>query len=138
MQARFIPPMLLLQKENLPEGPDWLYELKLDGYRALAIKRDAKVYLRSRNDNEFSSRYRTVAKALEALPDDTVIDGEVVALDEDGKPSFNLLQNYSWGSAQIVYYVFDVLVLGGRNVMGDPLDARRALLEDEILPHLDD
>ena len=67
MQARFIPPMLLLQKENLPEGPDWLYELKLDGYRAMAIKRAAKVYLRSRNDNEFSSRYRNVANALEAF-----------------------------------------------------------------------
>ena len=138
MQARFIPPMLLLQKENLPEGPDWLYELKLDGYRALAIKRDAKVYLRSRNDNEFSSRYRDVAKALEALPDDTVIDGEVVALDENGRPSFNLLQNYSSGGAQIVYYVFDVLVLAGRDVMREPLDARRTLCEEEILPRLDE
>jgi DNA ligase D-like protein (predicted ligase) len=138
MQARFIPPMLLLQKEKLPEGPDWLYELKLDGYRAVAIKRDAKVYLRSRNDNEFSSRYRNVAKALEALPDDTVIDGEVVALDEDGKPSFNLLQNYSSGSAQIVYYVFDVLILRGHDVMREPLDARRALLEGEVLSLLDE
>src|SRR5687767_12880367 len=98
IKAQFIDPMLLLRKERLPEGPDWLYELKLDGYRALAIKTDGKLQLRSRNDNDFSERYRDIAAALRSLPDETVIDGEVVALDEDGRPSFNLLQNY--GSAK--------------------------------------
>jgi DNA ligase D-like protein (predicted ligase) len=138
MHARFIPPMLLLRKERLPEGPDWLYEIKLDGYRALAIKSGARVQLRSRNDNDFSTRYRDIAKALAVLPDDTVIDGEVVALDENGRPSFNLLQNYGSAGAQIVYYVFDVLVLAGRDVMREALDTRRELLEEEILPHLDE
>ena len=81
MYARFVPPMLLLSTEKLPEGPDWLYEIKLDGYRTLAIKTNAKVQLRSRNDNDFTTRYRDIAKALAAVPDETVIDGEVVALE---------------------------------------------------------
>jgi hypothetical protein len=86
-------------------------QLKLDSYRALAIKSGARIQLRSGNDNDFSTRYRDIAKALAVLPDDTVIDGEVVALDEDGRPSFTLLQNYGSTGAQIVYDVFDVLVL---------------------------
>jgi len=137
MPARFIPPMLLLPTENLPEGPDWLYEIKLDGYRALAIRAHSNVHLRSRNDKDFSTRYRDITNALTALPEETVVDGEIVALDENGLPSFNLLQNYS-ASAQIVYYVFDVLVLSGRDVMQESLATRRVLLEEKILPHLDE
>jgi bifunctional non-homologous end joining protein LigD len=86
-KAAFIKPMLLLQTERLPEGSKWAYELKLDGYRALAIKTGGKVYLRSRNYNDFSRRYPAVVQALGALPDETVIDGEVVALDESVRPS---------------------------------------------------
>jgi len=81
IKAAFIEPMLLLRTEKLPEGKDWQYELKLDGYRALAIKSSGKVSLRSRNDNDFSSRYPGIVRALGPMPDDTVIDGEVVALD---------------------------------------------------------
>jgi bifunctional non-homologous end joining protein LigD len=138
MQARFIPPMLLLRKDSLPEGEQWLYEIKLDGYRALGIKSRGKVQLRSRNDKDFSGRYSGIAKALAAMPDETVIDGEVVALDEDGRPSFNLLQNYVSTNTQLVYYVFDVLILAGRDVMREPLDNRRALLEEHVLPKLDE
>src|SRR5215468_2365382 len=134
----FIPPMLLLQKDKLPEGPDWLYEIKLDGYRAIAIKNGGKVQLRSRNDNDFTTRYRAISAALKSLPDETVIDGEVVALDEDGRPSFNLLQNFGSAAADVVYYVFDVLVLSGGDVRGEPLGKRRALLEKHVLPHLDE
>jgi DNA ligase D-like protein (predicted ligase) len=135
-KARFIEPMLLKRTERLPEGENWLYEIKLDGYRALAIKSKGRVSLRSRNDNDFSKRYPTIVKALAALPDETVIDGEVIALDQMGKPSFNILQNYGSSTADVFYYVFDVLILGGRNVMGEPLAMRRAQLQKRILPKL--
>ena len=127
-RAHFIEPMLLLRTEQLPDGPEWLHELKFDGYRALAIKNGGMVQLRSRNDNDFNGRYPAIVKALSAMPDETVIDGEVVALDGDGKPAFNLLQNYAPG-ADLRFFIFDVLVLKGKDVMGEPLVRRRELLE---------
>jgi DNA ligase D-like protein (predicted ligase) len=128
--------MLLLRTEKLTEGSQWLYEIKLDGYRAIAFKTDGRVYLRSRNDNDFASRYRDIAKALAGLPDETIIDGEVVALDESGKPSFNILQNAGSSHIPIVFYVFDVMVLSGRNVVPEPIEMRRELLEQKVLPKL--
>ena len=70
------------------------------------------------------------------MPDETVIDGEVVALDRDGKPSFNILQNFGSGTATLHFYVFDLLILAGKDVMGQPLTDRRALLEKRVLPKL--
>jgi DNA ligase D-like protein (predicted ligase) len=135
-RAAFVEPMLLLRTENLPEGKAWMYELKFDGYRALAIKSGGRLHLRSRNDNDFNVRYPGIVKGLSALPDDTVVDGEVVALDAHGKPSFNMLQNYGSASALLHFYVFDLLVLGGESVMGEPLAKRRELLEKRVLPRL--
>ena len=122
---RFIEPMLLLRTEKLPEGPDLLYEIKFDGYRALAIKTGGKVQLRSRNDYDFNGRYPGIVKALAPMPDETIIDGEVVALDEDGRPSFNTLQNYGSAGAPLHFYIFDLLMLEGRDVMREPLVKRR-------------
>ncbi len=127
--------MLLLPAASLPTGPNWSYEVKLDGFRALAIKAGGAVQLRSRNDHDFNRRYPEVVKALRALPDNTVVDGEVVALDDTGHPSFNALQNEGAG-AVVVYYVFDVLVLAGRDVMSEPLSGRRELLRKHILAKL--
>src|SRR5271169_4729228 len=137
-KAAFVEPMLLLRTEKLPEGPPWVHELKLDGYRALAIKTGGKVHLRSRNDNDFNIRYPGVVKALATMPDDTVIDGEVVALDADGRPSFNTLQNYGSSGVQLHFFIFDVLVLKGKDVMGEPLVKRRELIEKHVLPKLAD
>lgn len=128
--------MLLLRTNALPEGADWEYELKLDGYRALAIKTNGKVQLRSRNNNDFSLKYTAIAKALAGLPDETVIDGEVVAFDDSGKPSFNMLQNYGSLKVPIFYYAFDVLILAGRDLRPETLDVRRDLLRTKVLSNL--
>ena len=80
-KATFVEPMLLLRTDSLPESGNWAYELKLDGYRALGINANGRVHLRSRNNKDFNARYPAIVKALEALPDETVVDGEVVALD---------------------------------------------------------
>jgi bifunctional non-homologous end joining protein LigD len=128
--------MLLLRTDALPAGEQWLYELKLDGYRAVAFKRGGAVHLRSRNDNDFNSRYPAVVEALAKLPDNTVIDGEIVAFDSEGRPSFNALQNYGSASGPVVYYVFDVMILAGRDVTREPLHQRRELLEKKVLPKL--
>ncbi|PYV36471.1 MAG: hypothetical protein DMG09_17205 [Acidobacteria bacterium] len=132
---RFIEPMLLLRTEK-PEGPDFQFEIKFDGYRALALKSGAKVQLRSRNDNDFSVRYPGIVKALAPMPDETVIKGEVVALDKDGRPWFNTLQNYGSEGAPLHSYIFDLLILEGRDVMGEPLVNRRELLEEHVLPRV--
>jgi bifunctional non-homologous end joining protein LigD len=134
--ARFIEPMLLLRTDSIPDGGEWLYELKLDGYRAIAFKHNGVVNLRSRNNNDFSARYPGVVKGLAKMPDNTVIDGEVIAFDDDGRPSFNALQNFGSAAAPVVYYVFDVMVLNGRDVMREPLERRRELLEKRVLPKL--
>ena len=134
--ARFIQPMLLQQVQSLPEGPNWAYEVKLDGYRALAIKTNGKVLLRSRNNKDFNAKYPGIVMALASLPDETVIDGEVVALDQTGRPSFNALQNLGASRAIVVYFVFDVVIFAGENVMPEQLSVRRDLLSRQVLPRL--
>jgi DNA ligase D-like protein (predicted ligase) len=113
-------------------------ELKLDGYRALAIKSGGKVHLRSRNDNDFNARYPGIVIALAMMPDESVLDGEVVALDAEGRPSFNTLQNYGSSGAALHFFIFDLLILKGKDMMGEPLTKRRALIEKQVLPKLAD
>jgi bifunctional non-homologous end joining protein LigD len=119
--------MLLLRTEELPQGGSWVYELKLDGFRG-EVKSGGRVHLRSRNDKDFNARYPAIVQALATMPDETVIDGEVVALDESGRPSFNTLQNHGSSTAPVVYYAFEVMILAGRDVMNKPLNMRRELL----------
>jgi bifunctional non-homologous end joining protein LigD len=138
IKAQFIEPMLLEPTSTLPEGDAWAYELKLDGYRAIAVKTNGVVQLRSRNNKDFNRKYPTVAAALSGLPDETVIDGEIVALDESGRPSFNTLQNYGTSSVPIFYYVFDVLVLSGQDLISEPLAERRDLLHRHVLARVKD
>jgi bifunctional non-homologous end joining protein LigD len=137
-KARFFEPMLLLATSSLPEGQHWEYELKLDGYRAIAFKSNGRVYLRSRNSKDFAVRYPAIASALQKLPDETVIDGEVVAFDDAGRPSFNTLQNFGSSSVPIFYYAFDVLILRSRDVRFEALETRRELLRTKALSKLHD
>ena len=136
-RAGFIAPMLLLRTERLPDDRQrWLYQLKLDGYRCIAFTRGRELALRSRNDKDFSRRYPGVLKGLAGLPPDTVVDGEVVAFDAEGRPSFSALQNQGSAGGPVVLYLFDVLVLKGKDVMSEPLARRRELLEAQVLPRL--
>ena len=136
ISARFVEPMLCLAVSDLPSGPQWEYELKLDGYRAIGVKVHARTLLLSRNGKDFTRRFQPLARALEALPDETVLDGEVVALDEIGRPSFNLLQNYASSEYTLVFYAFDLLMLAGKSAMREPLKVRRELLRTKVMSTL--
>ena len=127
-QAEFIEPMECLAVPKLPDGPQWVWEIKLDGYRALGVKgRDTILY--SRNGKNFNKRFPQIAEAFHDLPADSIIDGEVVALDESGKPDFHRLQHYAAEASRIHYFVFDLLILKGRNLTSLPLSERLDLLK---------
>jgi ATP-dependent DNA ligase len=128
--------MLLLRTDSLPTASNGSTSSSSTGIAPIAFKRNDAVQLRSRNDNDFNGRYPAVVEALARLPDNTVIDGEVVAFDQEGRPSFNALQNYGLAPGAVMYYVFDVMVLAGQNVMREPLEKRRELLEKKVLPKL--
>jgi ATP-dependent DNA ligase len=119
--------MKALPVQELLEG-DWLYEIKHDGYRALAFKDGKDVHLVSRNKKTFN--YPQLLEALKSLPAYRVmLDGEIAALDEKGRSSFQLLQLFkSSGDVPLVYYAFDLLSLEGKHLRKEPLTARRKLL----------
>jgi bifunctional non-homologous end joining protein LigD len=126
----FIEPMYVTSAPELPDGQDWAYEAKLDGYRCLAGK-NGGVTLWSRRGTLFTPRFPEIARACDKLPADTVIDGEVVAIGEDGRLSFNALQHHRL-KAHLQYYAFDMPIYRGRNVMQLPLETRRELLADAL------
>jgi bifunctional non-homologous end joining protein LigD len=122
--------MAALPVKKLPEGDEWLYELKWDGYRALLIKDGEDVQIRSRNDKDLTAVYPGIAAAAQRQQvKQIVLDGEIVALGEDGRPSFQALQHRSSHQKhQIVFYAFDVLYADGQDLTGEHLDVRRARL----------
>src|SRR5882724_11753442 len=124
----FVEPMECEIVSKLREGSEWVYEIKLDGYRAIAVKSDDKVRLFSRRQKSFNHQYPHIVEALADLPDGTVIDGEIVALDDSGRPEFNLLQNYRLDAGRIRYFVFDLLCHQNRDTTRLPLVERRDLL----------
>lgn len=123
--------MLATRVSELPAGPAWQYEVKWDGYRIQAVKRGSHVELFSRRGSSYTDKFKPVTKAVAEIHADTaVLDGEVVATDATGQPSFQILQNRGKLPAghQLVYYVFDLLFLDGQDLKGKPLIERRAAL----------
>jgi bifunctional non-homologous end joining protein LigD len=131
-----IKPMLAKLIDKPFDSDDWLFEIKWDGYRALANIKKGKVKLYSRNGLEFF-KYTQVVEELQKIPFDAIFDGEVVALDENGIPRFQYLQNFdSDPSRQLQYNVFDIIYFDGHDLSGVPLIKRKELLQ-QILPEND-
>jgi len=131
-KPRFVEPMKAKLMEKPPAAGDWIYELKFDGIRLIAIKDRGKVSLLSRNQNDLSARFPEIVDAVKNLPtDECVLDGEVVALDEQGRSSFQLLQarEMEGRKSPIYFYVFDLLQLDGKSFVSVPLEARKNVLE---------
>ncbi len=133
-----IKPMLATLVDKPFDDPDWVYEVKWDGYRALAFIQKGKVRLLSRNNKSFDEKFYPIHQILSGWDVDILIDGEIVALDDKGNSNFNQLQNWrSEADADLAFYVFDILWYDGKNLMGLPLIERQAILK-EVLPQQED
>lgn len=129
-----IKPMLAKLCNKAFDHPDWLFEIKYDGYRAIAELQGEEAKLYSRNGTDLSKDFPKIYRTLQDLRLDAVIDGEIVALDERGNSSFGLLQESgAEKEASFIYYVFDLLELNGEDLRDYPLLRRKELLET-VLP----
>ena len=129
-RPRFIEPMECKRVSKLPEGDAWVYEPKQDGYRIIAVIDGASPLLFSMSGLNYTAKYPHVAEALKWLKlKEAVFDGEVVALDPSGRPNFQELQNARLTKLPIIYYVFDLLHLRGRDLLDRRLSERRNQLE---------
>src|SRR5688500_12167626 len=112
---QFVEPMYARTVQHLPETDAWTYEVKFDGYRALAGRDSTGVTLWSRRGNVFTDQFPHLAEACGRLPADTLLDGEIVALGKDGRISFNMLQRHRSAAQAILFYGFDVIVHRGKS-----------------------
>jgi len=126
-------PMLATLTDKPFDDPAWVFETKWDGFRAVAVARPGHAALYSRNGNDISRKYPAICAALARIKHEAVLDGELVALDEQGRSRFQLLQNAEREPARLLYCVFDLLYLGGKDLRGETLLERKALLR-KILP----
>src|ERR1700730_10131876 len=127
----FVAPMQALLVDSVRPG-DWIYEIKFDGYRAVALRSGNETRILSRNDKDLGRKFPEVKDAVAALAvQDAVIDGEIVALDDKGRSSFQLLQGFDMGLVRppIVFYAFDLLRLNGKDLQDLPIEERKAKLE---------
>ena len=131
--AHYIKPMLAKTGDEPFDGEEWIFEIKFDGYRAIAEVDKKKIKLYSRNGLDFSADYPRVFEALKKLKLHAVLDGEIAALDKQDRPSFQLLQQIADdASIPLVYYVFDLLEWNGKDVKHYPLVERKELLRKII------
>jgi bifunctional non-homologous end joining protein LigD len=130
---QFVEPMVAEPVTQLPEGDEWMYEVKWDGFRTLGLKEGERVRLLSRRNRDMSGDFPTILAAVQELPvERALVDGELVALDEDGRPSFQALQNRSSRSPRVIYYAFDLLQLDEEDLKAEPLEVRREHLESLV------
>lgn len=131
-----IKPMLATLIEEPFDDSGWIFELKLDGYRAVAEIDKGKVELYSRKLNSFNNDYPEIVSSLKKIKNDVVLDGEIVVLDEKGKSKFQLIQKYKrFKEGNLVYYLFDILYLDGHDLRDLPLIKRKELLKS-FLPDI--
>jgi bifunctional non-homologous end joining protein LigD len=133
--ALFMEPMKAKAVSTPPTDDDWVYEVKFDGFRALTIKQDEGTALISRTENDMSEKFPALIEALDELSlPDCILDGEIVALDDKGRSSFQRLQAYDLGRERppLCYYVFDLLRLKGKDLTDQPLHKRKAALRKLI------
>jgi len=126
-------PMLATLTDKPFDDPGWIFETKWDGFRAIAVAAPGHAALYSRNGNDLSAKYPTICDALSAVKQESVFDGEFVALDAHGRSRFQLLQNAGRDSVRLLYCVFDLLYLDGKDLRGWPLLKRKEALA-KILP----
>jgi bifunctional non-homologous end joining protein LigD len=118
---KYQPPQLATLVDAVPEGPGWLHEYKYDGYRLLLAVGEGGATAWTRNGKDWSDKFRNIVKAAASLPPGTLLDGEAVALDKKGKPSFQLLQaTLKDGGGNLAFYAFDLLVEGGKDIRKRP------------------
>jgi bifunctional non-homologous end joining protein LigD len=128
-----VRPMLATLGGDAFDRKEWLFEIKWDGYRAIAEVSKGNVELYSRNLHSFNTQYQTIVEALKTLSVSAVLDGEIVIVDEEGKSHFQLLQNYSrTGKGTLLYYVFDILWLEGHDLTELPLRVRKEILKEVL------
>jgi bifunctional non-homologous end joining protein LigD len=127
-----VKPMLATLTDEPFDDPEWVFEIKWDGYRAIGAWDGKSTQLYSRNGLDFSQKYPPVYEALRQLKKPAVIDGEIVVLDEEGRSRFELLQNYGKSGGQLAYLVFDCLWVDGHDITGLPLAERKELLKSIV------
>lgn len=132
-----VKPMLATLSDKPFNSKDWIFEIKWDGYRVITRKKGNEIHLSSRNQVSFDNKFSTIRSALKAVKGSAVLDGEVIAVDEKGNPSFQKLQNFQkTGVGTIAYYVFDLLWYKGYSLKKLPLTERKELLES-MLPQME-
>ena len=134
---KFIQPQLATLVDAIPKGDDWLHEIKFDGYRILCRINEGRVSLLTREAQDWTARFKPLADAANELPvQQALLDGEIVALEKDGTTNFQLLQNSlsQKTTADLVYFVFDLLYIDGQNLTSSPLTERKQILERMLQP----
>lgn len=132
-----VKPMLATLGDKPFDSSSWIFEVKWDGYRAITRKKGKEVFLTSRNQLSFDNKFSSIRDSLKSITGSAVLDGEVIAIDDDGKPSFQKLQNFQkTGIGTIAYYVFDLLWYKGYSLKELPVTERKEVLES-MLPKME-